>query len=66
MNTHNLTVAGFAAILAALVLVDALGRRPNSRIPTLSDLLAYVMRSWPGRVGVLFFWWWLGWHFIAR
>ncbi|HKA67812.1 MAG TPA: DUF6186 family protein [Actinomycetes bacterium] len=66
MNTHNLTVAGFAAILAALAVVDALGRRPNSRIPTLSDLSAYVMRFWPGRVGVLFFWWWVGWHFIAR
>lgn len=66
MSTHNLTVAGFATILAVLVVVDALGRRPNSRIPTLSDLLAYVMRSWPGRVGVLFFWWWIGWHFIAR
>jgi hypothetical protein len=32
MNTHNLTVAGFATILAVFVVVDALGRRPNSRI----------------------------------
>lgn len=66
MTSHNLTVAGFAAILAAFVLVDALGRREGSRIPTLSDLLAYVMRPWPGRVGVLFFWWWFGWHFVGR
>ena len=66
MTSHNLTVAGFATILLALVVVDALARRPGSRIPTLSDLLAFVMRAWPGRVGVLFFWWWFGWHFIAR
>ncbi|MCI0687183.1 MAG: DUF6186 family protein [Sporichthyaceae bacterium] len=66
MTSHNLTVAGFATILLAFVLVDALARRPGSRIPTLSDLLAFVMRTWPGRVGVLFFWWWFGWHFIAR
>ncbi len=35
-------------------------------MPTFSDLCGYVMQWWPGRVAVLFFWWWIGWHFLAR
>ena len=46
-------------------------RREGSRIPTLGDVCAYVMRyevgSVPvGRIGLFGFWWWLGWHFLAR
>jgi len=32
----------------------------------LADLFGFVMRERWGRMGVLFLWWWLGWHFLAR
>ena len=48
-----------------------LSRRENSSIPTFGDIAAFVMayqvgRVPVGRVAVLGFWWWAGWHFFAR
>ena len=55
----------------AIVVVELLARREHSKIPTLADLSGFVMeyrvgRVPVGRVAVLGFWWWLGWHFFAR
>ena len=64
--SRAITIAGFVVIALALFAVHVAGRRPGSRIPSLSDLCAFTMRDRWGRVGVLFLWWWLGWHFLAR
>lgn len=66
-----LAVAGFVVALALFVFVEAAARREGSRIPTLGDVCAFVMRYEVGRVpvgriGMLGLWWWLGWHFFAR
>ena len=60
-------------VLAALafILVSWLSRREDSKIPTFGDLSGFVMQyqvgKFPvGRVAVLGFWWWVGWHFFAR
>jgi hypothetical protein len=55
----------------AFLLVAWLSRRENSSIPTLGDISGFVMgyqvgRVPVGRVAVLGFWWWAGWHFFAR
>ena len=55
----------------AIVVVSWLSRRENSRIPSFGDLSGFVMayqvgRVPVGRIAVLGFWWWLGWHFFAR
>jgi len=60
------TVAGLGFVVVAL-----LSRRPNSKIPTFGALSGFVMqyqvgRLPVGRVAVLGFWWWIGWHFFAR
>jgi hypothetical protein len=44
---------------------------PGTRIPPLGEVCAHVMRYRLGRVPVgrlviLGFWWWLGWHLLAR
>ncbi|MEV0270819.1 MAG: hypothetical protein HOV71_08330 [Hamadaea sp.] len=65
-----LAIAGF--ILAGLlVLAVEWAARRTSRIPTLGDLAAVVMthevgRIPVGRIAVFGFWWWVGWHFLAR
>lgn len=66
MNSHAWTTVAFAVVLLSTFVVDQLARREGSRMPTFSELCAYIMRWWPGRVAVIFFWWWLGWHFLAR
>ena len=68
-----------AVVIISLFIVGALGfamitwwsRRENSKIPTFGDLSSFVMayqvgKVPVGRVAVLGFWWWVGWHFFAR
>ncbi|MGS2614639.1 DUF6186 family protein [Micromonospora sp. LZ34] len=68
---RTLAITGFLAALLLFGAVEWLARREGSRIPTLGEVCAYVMRyevgSVPvGRIGLFGFWWWLGWHFLAR
>lgn len=64
--SRAITVAGFLVIGLALLAVHFRGRRRGSRIPSFADLAGFTMRERWGRLGVLFVWWWLGWHFLAR
>jgi hypothetical protein len=66
-----LAIAGFVLVGLCVLAVEWRARRPGSRIPTLSDAAAVVMRfevaGLPvGRLAILGFWFWLGWHFLAR
>jgi hypothetical protein len=69
--TRAFAVAGFVLAGLLVVAVELVARREDSRVPTIGDLCGYVMRYQVGRVpvgriGILGFWWWLGWHFLAR
>jgi len=66
MVTRVITIIGFAALILALFVLEFLGRRKGSRIPTLGEWLGYVMRSKGGRVLILLGWLWLGWHYFSR
>ena len=61
-----ITVIGFAVVILALFVLEYLGRRKNSSIPTLGELLGYAMRPRAGRLLILLGWLWLGWHFFSR
>lgn len=69
--TRTLVIAGFTAALLLVAGLEWLARRKGSRVPTLGDICAQVMRYEVGpvpvgRIGMFGFWWWLGWHFFAR
>jgi hypothetical protein len=66
MTTHDFTVLVYAAIVGAAFTLELVSRREHSRIPSLSTLFRNIMRSRPGRVGLLAGWAWLGLHFFAR
>ncbi len=66
MTSREVTILGFALIGVALLVVEWLSRRRGSQIPTLSQMVGFVMRQRWGRLGVLYVWWWIGWHFLAR
>jgi hypothetical protein len=66
MVTRVITIIGFAALILALFVLEFLGRRKGSRIPTLGEWLGYVMRSKAGRALILLGWVWLGWHYFSR
>lgn len=61
-----ITIAGFIIIGVATVALHLYGKRPDTRVPSFADLCGSVMRDRWGRLGVLFTWLWLGWHFLAR
>ena len=66
MSARGITILGYVVIGLAALVVEAFARRPGSRVPTLSEVLRYVMRERWGRVGMLLVWWWLGFHFLSR
>jgi len=66
MNSHDITVAGYLACVAALVGIQILSVRPGSRIPSFGSLLTWIMRTRAGRVGVTAGWTWLGLRYFAR
>jgi Family of unknown function (DUF6186) len=64
--THQITIAGFAAIAIAFMALELAGRRPGSRIPTAGEVFGYLMQTRVTRVLILVAWGWLGWHLFAR
>ncbi len=66
MNTHDLTVFGYIAVVAAGVVLELAATRTRAPIPSLAEVFTRIMRTRTGRVGVLVAWAWLGLHFFAR
>ena len=66
-----LAIGGFGVSIVLFAVVEWAARREGSRIPSLADVCAFVMRYEVGpvpvgRIGLFGFWWWLGCHFLAR
>jgi Family of unknown function (DUF6186) len=62
--TRLATLAGYAAIVACVVLADLTARRRGGA--TLGEALAVLVRPWPVRLVVVAAWLWLGWHVFVR
>jgi hypothetical protein len=61
----------FTVTLGLFAAVEIAARRDGSRVPTLGEVCGVVMRYRVGplpvgRIAMFGFWWWLGWHFLAR
>jgi hypothetical protein len=64
-------IGAFTLVFVVIGMIEVAARRPGSNIPTLGALCGFVMRYQVrrlpvGRIAVLGFWWWLGWHVFAR
>ena len=72
MSVSRLCAIGaFTLVFALIGMIELAARRPGSRIPTLGAVCGFVMdyrvgRLPMGRIAVIGFWWWLGWHMFAR
>ena len=49
MTSHDITIAGYLAVLLAAVVLEVLAARTQGPIPPLGDLLTRIMRSRTGR-----------------
>jgi hypothetical protein len=63
---YALTITAYLALVATALLLELIGRREGSTVPTFSEVTAAVAASTVGRVALLALWWWTGWHFLAR
>ena len=66
MNSHDITIAVYLAVLAGIATLEVLATRTRVPVPSLGDLLTRAMRSRTGRVGILVAWAWIGLHFFAH
>lgn len=66
MTSHDITIAGYLAVLAAAIVLQVLALFTRAPVPPLGDVFTRIMGSRTGRVGVLIAWGWIGLHFFAR
>jgi hypothetical protein len=66
MDTADLTVAAFAALTIAALVINEAGRRESTRWPAIGDVFSVLTSTGKGRFAVMLAWWWLGWHFFVR
>jgi hypothetical protein len=69
--TRVVAIAVYALAGVLVTIVELLGRREGSRVPTFGAICGFVMqyragRLPVGRIAIYGFWWWVGWHFFAR
>jgi hypothetical protein len=69
--TRLAAIVAYLLGFAAFAVLEWRARQPDSPVPTLGQVCAYVLdyrvgRVPVGRIAVLGFWWWVGWHFLAR
>ncbi|MCC6376877.1 MAG: hypothetical protein IT191_07650 [Microbacteriaceae bacterium] len=63
--TRILTISAYLLCLAIAVGIEVAGNRNPERLAPLGHLLDEVMESRSARIGILMFWWWVGWHFLV-
>ena len=66
MTSRQITIAGFVVLALFGLVLEVVGLRRRSRIPTFGQLIGWLMRSSAVRLAILFAWWWVGWHFFTR
>jgi len=66
MTPRTILIAGFVAIFGAMAVLDLLHRRRGRGPEPLATALSAAMRTPVGRILVLGWWLWIGYHFLAR
>jgi len=63
--TRIVTLAGYAAVVAVMAVVEVVARR-TGRVSTLGQALHAVATQRAARFLLLSGWLWLGWHLFVR
>ncbi len=65
MTSAATTATAYAAVGVLAVTLQVLGVLRPARFPTLARVLTWAMRRRSTQLGLVFAWWWLGWHFLT-
>jgi uncharacterized membrane protein (DUF106 family) len=63
--TYWLTVGGYLGLLLIGVILWLATRGGEGKFASLSEMFRRIMHYRGTRLGLLMFWWWLGWHFLV-
>jgi preprotein translocase subunit SecG len=63
--TYWFTVVGYLIILLIGVVLWVSTRGRGGKFASLSEVFKRVMHYRGSRLGLMMFWWWLGWHFLV-
>jgi hypothetical protein len=67
VTTHAITVGGYLVLLAiGFVLWFTTRTDAHPRLTSLSKMFEHLLRYRGTRLGLIIFWWWLGWHFLVN
>jgi hypothetical protein len=66
MSSRDITIAGYLVCLGIAIGMSLLARRPQSRLPTIGQVLARIMHSRTGRIAIVAWWAFLGFHLFSK
>lgn len=65
MSSAAVTTTAYAAVGVLALALQVAGVLRPERVPTVGRVLTWAMRRRSTQIGLLFTWWWLGWHFLT-
>jgi hypothetical protein len=66
MSSHDITIAGYLAFLAIGVALTVIAHRQRSRIPTIGQVFSRLMHTRTGRIAVIAWWAFIGFHLFSK
>jgi hypothetical protein len=66
MSSYAIGITGYCLLLALLVGMTLVARRPGVPIASGSRLITTIRRTRTGRVLLALGWAWVGWHLFVR
>jgi hypothetical protein len=72
VSSHDITIAGYLVFLALAVALNVrahLGSRPDrpgTRIPTVGQVFSRLMHTRTGRIAVIAWWAFIGFHLFSK
>ncbi len=62
---RDFTIIGFLLCAVAAAVLELRAWSAPDYLAPVGTLLDRVMATRSARIGILLFWWWLGWHFLV-
>jgi len=63
--TYWLFVIGYLTLLLIGIVIWVATRGEDGRFASLREVFSRVLHYRGTRLGLLMFWWWIGWHFLV-
>jgi Family of unknown function (DUF6186) len=66
VSSYAVGITGYCVLIAVLIGLTVVARRPGVPIMSGSGLIASIRRSRTGRILLALAWAWVGWHLFVR